>query len=77
MTRQARRPDGSEVRVAFTLAFAQNRAAPECGFFLCQHHEPQNFWNPAFQKHPNTAGAGLMAATAYQALTGKLAESAK
>lgn len=41
--RQARRPDGSEVRVAFSLAFAENRAAPECGFFLCQQHEPQNF----------------------------------
>lgn len=58
--RQARRPDGSEVRVAFTLAFAQNLAAPECGFFLCQHHEPQNFWNPAFQRHENGA-SGLAA----------------
>lgn len=58
--RQARRPDGSEVRVAFTLAFAENRAAPECGFFLCQQHEPQNFWNPAFQRHENGA-SGLAA----------------
>lgn len=51
--RQARRPDGSEVRVAFSLAFAENGAAPDCGFFLCQQHEPQNFWNPAFQQHEN------------------------
>lgn len=51
--RQARRPDGSEVRVAFSLAFADNPAAPDCGFFLCQQHEPQNFWNPAFQQHEN------------------------
>jgi catechol 2,3-dioxygenase-like lactoylglutathione lyase family enzyme len=51
--RQARRPDGSEVRVAFSLAFADNSAAPDCGFFLCQQHEPQNFWNPAFQQHEN------------------------
>jgi catechol 2,3-dioxygenase-like lactoylglutathione lyase family enzyme len=58
--RQARRPDGSEVRVAFTLAFAEDRAAPECGFFLCQQHEPQNFWNPAFQRHENGA-SGLAA----------------
>lgn len=58
--RQARRPDGSQARVAFTLAFAQNRAAPECGFFLCQQHEPQNFWNPAFQQHQNGA-SGLAA----------------
>jgi catechol 2,3-dioxygenase-like lactoylglutathione lyase family enzyme len=51
--RQARRPDGSEVRVAFSLAFADNSAAPDCGFFVCQQHEPQNFWNPAFQQHQN------------------------
>lgn len=58
--RQARRPDGSEVRVAFSLAFAENRAASECGFFVCEQHEPQNFWNPAFQQHENGA-SGLSA----------------
>lgn len=58
--RQARRPDGSEVRIAFSLAFADNRAAPECGFFVCQQLEPQNFWNPAFQQHQNGA-SGLSA----------------
>lgn len=51
--RQARSPDGNEVRVAFSLAFARNALAPACGFFVCQQHEPQNFWNPAFQQHPN------------------------
>jgi catechol 2,3-dioxygenase-like lactoylglutathione lyase family enzyme len=58
--RQARRPDGSEVRVAFSLAFADNAAAPDCGFFVCQQHEPQNFWNPAFQQHENRV-SGLSA----------------
>jgi catechol 2,3-dioxygenase-like lactoylglutathione lyase family enzyme len=58
--RQARRPDGSEVRVAFALAFAENPAARDCGFFLCQQLEPQNFWNPAFQQHENKA-SGLSA----------------
>ena len=58
--RQARRPDGSEVRVAFSLAFAENQNAPDCGFFVCQQHEPQNFWNPAFQQHENGA-SGLSA----------------
>ena len=58
--RQALRPDGSEVRVAFSLAFANNAAAPDCGFFVCQQHEPQNFWNPAFQQHENGA-SGLSA----------------
>lgn len=59
--RMARRPDGSEVRVAFSLAFASNEQAPGCGFFVCQQHEPQNFWNPAFQQHPNGT-RGLAAA---------------
>jgi hypothetical protein len=41
--------------VAFTLAFARNEHALRCGFFLCQQHNPQNFWNPAFQQHANGA----------------------
>lgn len=53
--RQAKRPDGSTVRVAFTLAFSTNPYAPESSFFVCQQHEPQNFWNAAFQQHPNSA----------------------
>jgi Glyoxalase-like domain len=53
--RQARRPSGEVVRVAFSLAFAQHAGLPHCGFFVCQQHEPQNFWNPAFQFHPNGA----------------------
>ncbi|AMJ60121.1 hypothetical protein AXW83_07240 [Bosea sp. PAMC 26642] len=51
--RQARRPSGEEVRVAFSLAFADDPEAPECGFFVCEQHEPQNFWNPTFQQHEN------------------------
>ncbi len=53
--RFAVKPDGSKVRVAFTLAFAADPAMPEIGCFACQQHEPQNFWNPAFQAHPNGA----------------------
>ncbi len=53
--RTGRRPDGSEARVAFTLAFAADEAAPEAGFFVCQQHVPENFWNPAYQNHPNGA----------------------
>jgi catechol 2,3-dioxygenase-like lactoylglutathione lyase family enzyme len=59
--RQGTRPDGSPMRVAFTLAFAQDLLAPECAFFVCQQHEPQNFWNAAFQQHENGA-SGLSAA---------------
>jgi hypothetical protein len=55
--REGRRPDGSSVKVAFSLAFARDARAPETGFFTCQHHYPENFWNPAFQQHPNTVSS--------------------
>jgi catechol 2,3-dioxygenase-like lactoylglutathione lyase family enzyme len=55
--REAKRPDGSTVKVGFSLAFAQNRAAPDIHFATCQQHYPENFWNPAFQKHENGAEA--------------------
>src|SRR4051794_27690296 len=53
--RTAMRPDGSPRRVAFSLAFAEDRLAPKAGFFVCQQHAPENFWNPDFQRHPNGA----------------------
>lgn len=52
--RRGKRPDGSDVHVAFTLAFAQCPAIRDAGFFVCQQHNPQAFWNPAFQAHANT-----------------------
>ena len=42
-------------QVAFTLAFARDPRRRWPGFFVCQHHFPENFWNPAFQVHPNGA----------------------
>ncbi len=53
--REGKRPDGSTVKVAFSLAFARDARAPAIGFAVCQQHFPENFWNPAFQQHPNTA----------------------
>lgn len=53
--RAARRPDGSSATVAFSLAFACDPAAPDIGFFACRHHHPENFWDAAYQAHPNTA----------------------
>jgi catechol 2,3-dioxygenase-like lactoylglutathione lyase family enzyme len=53
--RRGRRPDGAEAHVAFTLAFARDDAAPDVGYFVCQHHHPDNFWTEAFQRHPNGA----------------------
>jgi Glyoxalase/Bleomycin resistance protein/Dioxygenase superfamily. len=53
--RKGSRPDGSEVHVAFSLAFAAMPEASRAGFFVCQQHYPENFWNPAFQTHDNRA----------------------
>jgi hypothetical protein len=53
--RKGRRPDGSEVQVAFSLAFAASPALPETGFFVCQQRFPENFWSRAAQVHPNGA----------------------
>jgi len=60
--REGRRPDGTPVKVAFSLVFAEDKLAPETGFFTCQQHYPENFWNPAFQKHANgvTGVAGVV-----------------
>ena len=61
--RAGRSPHGSEVPVAFTLAFARDEAAPDAGFFVCEQHHPENFWNPAFQRHSN--GAESLSVVAY------------
>jgi catechol 2,3-dioxygenase-like lactoylglutathione lyase family enzyme len=53
--REGNRPDGAPVKVTFSLAFARDAGAPGAGFAVCQHHLPENFWNPVFQQHPNTA----------------------
>jgi catechol 2,3-dioxygenase-like lactoylglutathione lyase family enzyme len=63
--RAGKRPDGSDVKVAFSLAFVRDDRAPNCGFAVCQQHYPENFWNPAFQQHTNgvagVTGAVLIA----------------
>jgi catechol 2,3-dioxygenase-like lactoylglutathione lyase family enzyme len=55
--REGKRPDGSTVKVGFSLAFARDAKAPAIGFAVCQQHFPENFWNPAFQQHANTASS--------------------
>jgi hypothetical protein len=55
--REGRRPDGTPVKVAFSLAFARDPTSPDLGFFVCQQHFPENFWNPDFQRHANGATA--------------------
>jgi hypothetical protein len=53
--REGTRPDGTPVKLAFSLAFAQDTTSPDVRFAVCQHHFPENFWNPAFQSHANGA----------------------
>lgn len=60
--REGRRPDGSPVKVVFSLAFAGDALAPAHHFAVCQQHYPENFWNPAYQHHANcvTQVAGVV-----------------
>lgn len=55
--REGTRPDGTPVKLAFSLVFASDAASPMTGFAACQHHFPENFWDPAFQVHANGVGA--------------------
>lgn len=63
--RQGSKPDGTPVKLAFSLAYARDPQSPHVAFAACQHHFPENFWNPAFQTHANGAsgvsGAVLVA----------------
>jgi catechol 2,3-dioxygenase-like lactoylglutathione lyase family enzyme len=53
--REGKRPDGATVKVAFSLIFADDHASPDIRCATCQQHYPENFWNPAFQQHANSA----------------------
>jgi catechol 2,3-dioxygenase-like lactoylglutathione lyase family enzyme len=52
--REGKRPDGTPVRLGFSLAFARDSGA-DAGFATCAQLAPENFWNPTFQVHPNGA----------------------
>jgi catechol 2,3-dioxygenase-like lactoylglutathione lyase family enzyme len=62
--RAGKRPDGAAVKVAFSLAFAEDKLAPDIHFATCQQHYPENFWNPGFQTHANSVSgiAGVVIA---------------
>jgi catechol 2,3-dioxygenase-like lactoylglutathione lyase family enzyme len=53
--RGAKLPDGSEAKVAFTIAFVLNPEIPDAVFFCCQQHTPEAFWQPEYQRHANGA----------------------
>jgi len=56
-SRPARQPDGEEVTVGFSLAFATHADMPKAAFFYCQQHAPQSFWKAEYQRHANSAVA--------------------
>jgi hypothetical protein len=60
--REGAKPDGSKMRVGFSVAFTRDPRAPEIGFAACQQHSPENFWAPALQQHTNgvTGIAGIV-----------------
>lgn len=71
--RKAKLPDGSQVSVAFSLAFATDPRMPEAAFFCCQQHAPQHFWKAEYQSHANGAERiieVIMVANEPEALTG-------
>lgn len=53
--REGKRADGVTVKLAFSLAYANDQNSPACGFAVCQHHYPENFWNASLQQHDNGA----------------------
>lgn len=63
--REGKRPDGTPVKLGFSLAFAKDQHAHEINFATCQQLHLENFWNPAFQKHANgVSGIAGVAAVA-------------
>ena len=51
--RQGKRPDGTPVKVGVLARLRERQGRADVGIFTCQQHYPENFWNPAFQKHAN------------------------
>lgn len=64
-TRMARRMDGAEVEVGFSLAFARAPGEEDFTAFTCTQRKPENFWSAALQQHSNhveaVAGVVLVA----------------
>ena len=48
-------PDGSQVKVGFSLAFAQSPHAPKVAYFVCENRAQQYFWKSEYQSHANGA----------------------
>jgi hypothetical protein len=55
--RMATGPDGVERPVSFSVTFTREPRLKEAGFLACQHHHPENFWRPEYQRHANGASS--------------------
>ena len=53
--RDAKLPNGTQVTVAFSLAFVQSPEMPKVAFFVCENRAQDYFWKPEYQSHPNGA----------------------
>lgn len=53
--RLARTPKGDDLEVGFSVTFTSDARIPDAGFFTCRHHNPDRFWWPEYQRHPNGA----------------------
>jgi hypothetical protein len=58
--RQARLPDGTEITVAFSLAFTRSPDMPGVAFMVSQNRAQEFFWKAEYQSHPN-GGRGMNA----------------
>lgn len=55
--RLARTPNGDDLEVGFSVTFTSDARIPDAGFFTCEHHNPDRFWWPEYQRHANGATA--------------------
>lgn len=55
--RLAQTPKGDDLEVGFSVTFTSDARIPDAGFFTCQHHNPDRFWWPDYQRHSNGARA--------------------
>jgi catechol 2,3-dioxygenase-like lactoylglutathione lyase family enzyme len=53
--RYARLPDGTQARVAFSLAFVRSPAMTKVAFFVCENKAQAYFWKGEYQSHANGA----------------------
>jgi hypothetical protein len=54
-SRMAKMPDGTDVKVGFSLAFVSHPTVPWLGLFACQHYRADYYEQPQYLTHRNCA----------------------